>query len=77
MKAIGQGAKELDDRAMMYLYLEALKAMGEGQGSKILFPAEFTKILGGVGANLAKTSLAGQDVNALINQVKDAFTKTQ
>jgi regulator of protease activity HflC (stomatin/prohibitin superfamily) len=76
MKAIGQGAKELNDKAMMYLYIEALKSMGEGSGSKIIFPAEFMKIIGGVGANLAKTSLAGQDVPSLIQQVKNALTKT-
>jgi regulator of protease activity HflC (stomatin/prohibitin superfamily) len=77
MKAIGDGAKNLDDKAMMYLYIEALKTMGSGAGSKILFPAEFMKIIGGVGANLAKTSLAGQDVPALIQQVKNALVGTQ
>lgn len=77
MKAIGEGAKHLDDKAMMYLYIEALKDMGSGPGSKIIFPAEFMKIIGGVGANLAKTSLAGQDVPSLIQQVKNALTGTQ
>ncbi|MDD2679142.1 MAG: SPFH domain-containing protein [Candidatus Nanoarchaeia archaeon] len=73
MKAIGQGAKHFDDKAMMYLYLEALKSMGEGQGSKIIFPAEFTKILGGVGEGLTKGSLKGADIPALIEQVKGAL----
>ncbi|MDD4353443.1 MAG: SPFH domain-containing protein [Candidatus Nanoarchaeia archaeon] len=77
MKAIGEGAKHLDDRAMMYLYLEALKAMGEGPGSKIIFPAEFMKILGNVGAGLSKGSLKDEDIPALIQQVKNALTGSQ
>jgi len=73
MKAVGEGAKHFDDRAMMFLYLEALKSMGEGQSSKIIFPAEFTKIMGGVGEGLNKGSLKNADVPALIEQIKTAL----
>ncbi len=73
MKALGEGAKHLDDRAMMYLYIEALKTMGEGEGSKILFPAEFMNILGNVGASLSKGALKGEDIPALIAQVKNSL----
>jgi hypothetical protein len=77
MKAVGEGAKNLDDRAMMYLYIEALKAMGEGPGSKIIFPAEFMKIIGNVGAGLSKGSLKDEDVPALIAQVKNTLIRAQ
>ena len=78
IKAIGEGAKHLDDRAMMYLYIEALKSMGEGPGSKVIFPAEFMRIVGNVGAGLsAKGSLKDADVPALIQQVKNALTESQ
>ncbi|MFA5303135.1 MAG: SPFH domain-containing protein [Candidatus Nanoarchaeia archaeon] len=77
MKALGEGAKNFDDKAMMYLYIEALKSMGEGPGSKIIFPAEFMKIVGTVGAGLSKGSLKDADVPSLIAQVKNALTGTQ
>jgi len=73
MKALGDGAKNLDEKAMMYLYIEALKEMGSGEGSKILFPAEFTNILGNVGASLSKGALKGEDIPALINQIKNSL----
>ena len=37
MKALGDGAKHLDDRAMMYLYIEALKSWVLG-GQQDLVP---------------------------------------
>jgi regulator of protease activity HflC (stomatin/prohibitin superfamily) len=73
MKALGEGAKHLDDRAMMYLYIEALKTMGEGEGSKILFPAEFMSIIGNVGASLSKGALKGEDIPSLIQQIKNSL----
>ena len=35
---------------MSLQYFEALKSLGEGESSKLIFPMEFTKFLGPIGA---------------------------
>ena len=72
INAIGSASKNLDDKAMMYIYLEALKSMGTGAGSKILFPAEFMNILGGVGNNVLKNT-NGLNLAATIEKVKNSI----
>ena len=71
MSAIGSAGKNLDDRSIMYLYIKALESMGTSESSKILFPAQFLKIVDSVGANLDKTSLKGVDTTNLIEQIKE------
>lgn len=50
MEAIGEGGKALDDKSVMYLYLQALKQMGESSSSKIVLPMQFMQGIGGMGA---------------------------
>lgn len=69
--AVGSAGKNLDDRSIMYLYIKALETMGSSESTKILFPAQFLKIVDNIGANLDKTSLKGLDTAALITQIKD------
>ncbi|MBN1923993.1 MAG: hypothetical protein JW791_04520 [Nanoarchaeota archaeon] len=77
ISALGKASENLTDQAMMYLYIQALKELGRGEGSKILFPAEFMKIVDGIGSSLKKDSLKGLDTNALIQQVKDKILESQ
>lgn len=42
--AIRRAAGQLDDPALQYLYLEALKKVAEGKSSKIIFPLELTHL---------------------------------
>ncbi|VVB76414.1 Stomatin [Candidatus Tiddalikarchaeum anstoanum] len=73
ISAIGSAAKNLNDKAVMYLYIQALKDMGSGQGAKIIFPAEFMKIVDTVGSTNA--ALKGLDVTSLISQIKDKIVE--
>ena len=71
--AIGSAAKNLSDKAMMYFYIQALKELGSGEGSKILFPAEFMNIVDKVGSGLTSTALGGMDINQTIQAVKNTI----
>ena len=46
MEAIGEGSKSLDDRSIVYLYLQALKQIGESSSSKIVLPMQFMQSAG-------------------------------
>ncbi len=76
MEAVGEGGHALDDRSMMYLYLQALKQMGESSSSKIVLPMQFMQGMGALGgmAGLSAAGLAaigGQDnVQNVVNQIK-------
>jgi regulator of protease activity HflC (stomatin/prohibitin superfamily) len=70
MEAIGEGGKALDDRSMMYLYLQALKQVGESSSSKIVLPMQFMQGMGGgmgpsVGAGVGMGM--GMDMSAAAN----------
>jgi len=43
-------AQNVDQKTMSLQYFETLKSLGEGDSSKIIFPMEFTKFLGPLGA---------------------------
>ena len=77
ISALGKAAQNLDDKAMMYLYIQALKELGSGEGSKILFPAQFMSIVDGIGANLQKDAFKGVNTTALIEQVKNKILESQ
>ncbi len=82
MEAVGEGGHALDDRSMMYLYLQALKQMGESSSSKIVLPMQFMQGMGALGgmAGLSAAGLAaigGQDnVQNVVNQIKTKIAAT-
>jgi len=84
MEAIGEGSKSLDDRSIMYLYLEALKQLGESSSSKILLPTQFFQGFGsGMAGGLAGLSTAAlaslggeQNVQNVIDAIKKKITET-
>ncbi|MCL5009438.1 MAG: SPFH/Band 7/PHB domain protein [Candidatus Parvarchaeota archaeon] len=77
IEAIGEGGKSLDDRSVMYLYLQALKQMGESSSSKIVLPMQFMQGMGALGgvAGLSAAGLASiggqQNVQNVIDQIKN------
>ena len=83
MEAIGEGGKALDDRSIMYLYLQALKQMGESSSSKIVLPMQFMQGLGSLGgmAGLSAAGLASiggqQNVQNIVDQIKTKIAQTQ
>ena len=83
MEAIGEGSKSLDDRSIMYLYLQALKQIGESSSSKIVLPMQFMQnagsMLGGM-AGLSTTALASlggqENIQNVINKIKEKISQT-
>jgi regulator of protease activity HflC (stomatin/prohibitin superfamily) len=47
LRIMSVGAQPLDSKALTVLSLETLKAMGNGQATKIIFPFELTKLVEG------------------------------
>ena len=59
-------ARTVDERTMMLQYFETLKAMGEGQATKFIFPLEFTSMLQGFARTVGGTlggGMSGGDSN--------------
>jgi len=46
IRAVKEAASELDEKALAYYYIKAIETMSQGKGTKIFFPAEFTKLAG-------------------------------
>ena len=44
IEAVKEAAKDLDENALSYYYIKAIENMSKGKGSKIFFPAEFSKL---------------------------------
>ena len=82
IEAIGEGGKSLDDKSIMYLYLQALKQMGESSSSKIVLPMQFMQNAGGMFGGLAGlsatalASLGGQEnVQNVIDKIKEKMSQ--
>ncbi len=65
IEALGDAAKNLDEKALTYLYLkEALPKLAEGKSTKIFFPVDLTKVpkagSGGIGAMAPIAALAAE-----------------
>ncbi len=74
LEAIGEAAKKLDDRAILYLYFKALEEMSKGKATKIVFPARFFDVVAGMQSDIAK-QLAGINVAEAINAIKNVLSK--
>jgi regulator of protease activity HflC (stomatin/prohibitin superfamily) len=82
MEAIGEGSKSLDDKSIVYLYLQALKQIGESSSSKIVLPMQFMQnagsMLGGI-AGLSTTALASlggqENVQNVIDKIKEKISQ--
>lgn len=79
INAIGKAAEDLSDRAIMYVYIKALEEMGKGEGTKVLFPAQFMNIVQNVGQKLQKGKGELKDINIseVISQVKDKILESE
>ena len=76
IEAIGEAAEKLDDFSIMYLYLEALKELGKGQSTKMIFPMQFMNILDGMKKD-AGTAMAGLNVSNMIGAMKDKILESK
>lgn len=75
ISALGKASNKMDDKTMMYLYIQALKELGEGEGSKLIFPAQFMKLVDNVGQN--NNALQGLNTANLITQIKDKILENK
>lgn len=66
--AIGEAAGQLNDPAMQYLYLEALKKVAEGRSAKIIFPLELTHL-----AERLSGKMALPDKEAMKSDLRKAY----
>ena len=75
IEAVGDAAKKLDDRALMYLYLKALEEMSKGKATKVVFPMQFMDVMkGGFGLGTGLKA-AGVDEQAAVNSIRDMLEK--
>lgn len=76
IEAIGEAAKKLDDYSIMYLYLEALKELGQGQSTKMIFPMQFMNVLQGMKKDVG-TALAGLNITNMVGAMKDKILEAK
>lgn len=79
IEALGEGAKRLDDTAVMYLYLKALKKIG-GKGTEMILPSGFSQGLGEAGRRMfgggeegGLGALGGLTLAEAVDRVKDTM----
>ena len=44
IEAVKEAASGLDDKALAYYYIKAIENMSQGKGSRVFFPAEFSRL---------------------------------
>ncbi|RLG18910.1 hypothetical protein DRN75_00375 [Nanoarchaeota archaeon] len=72
IEALGEGAKNIDERAAMYLYLKALEEIGKSSATKIVFPARFVDVLNNFAKNF--TLPKGIDIDQAVEAIKRKLT---
>ncbi len=71
MEAIGKGAESMNDRAIMFLYLKALEQMSQGEGTRVVFPAQFMDAMGGgFGLGSGLETATGMNMNQAVDAVR-------
>ncbi len=65
--AVREAAGKLNEPALQYLYLEALKKVAEGRSSKILFPVELSKMAERI------AGVTGKDYKTVESDLKKQF----
>ena len=79
IEAIGEAAKSLDDRAIMYLYLKALEEMSKGKATKIVFPMQFMSVMNEMGKGFSLgTGLgaSGLNVSDAVEAIKKKLSES-
>lgn len=51
--AVKSAAEQLSDKALSYYYIRALERIGDGKATKIIFPLEFSSLLGAIAGRQA------------------------
>ena len=70
INAIQRAASKLDNPAMSYLYLEALKKVADGKATKLIFPMELTRLAESVSQHF------GVDKDKFLKDIMQAYKDT-
>ncbi len=70
INAIQRAASKLDNPALSYMYLEAMKKIAEGRATKLIFPMELTRLAESVSKNF------GADKDKFLQDILKAYKET-
>jgi regulator of protease activity HflC (stomatin/prohibitin superfamily) len=70
INAIQRAASKLDNPALSYMYLEAMKKVADGKATKIIFPMELTRLAESVSKNF------GADKDKFLQDIMKAYQET-
>jgi len=80
LRVLAVGAAPLDSKALTVLSLDTMKALGNGQATKIIFPFELTKLIEGASEYLGVGRLTPQrevtaiaDIEASVGKADDVL----
>ena len=77
LRILSVGASPLDSKALTVLSLETMKAMANGQSTKIIFPFELTKLIEGASQYLGIARLTPQREVTNIKDIEMAVGKAE
>ena len=86
IEAVKEAAKDLDDKALSYYYIRAIENMSKSKGSKVFFPAEFSKLANVFTSSQLEKASKGKEVgkykkiledyvDSAVSKAKDEPTK--
>ena len=70
INAIQRAASKLDNPALSYMYLEAMKKVADGKATKLIFPMELTRLAESVSKNF------GADKDKFLQDIVKAYQET-
>jgi regulator of protease activity HflC (stomatin/prohibitin superfamily) len=70
INAIQRAASKLDNPALSYMYLEAMKKVADGKATKLIFPMELTRLAESVSKNF------GADKDKFLQDIIKAYNET-
>ncbi len=70
INAIQRAATKLDNPALSYMYLEAMKKVADGKATKLIFPMELTRLAENVSKNF------GADKDKFLEDIMKAYKET-
>jgi regulator of protease activity HflC (stomatin/prohibitin superfamily) len=71
IEAVKEAAKDLDANALSYYYIRAIENMSNSKGSKVFFPAEFSKLANIFSLSQLKDASKGEDVGKYKKLLED------
>ncbi len=75
IEAVKEAAAGLDDKSLAYYYIKAIEGMSNSKGSKVFFPAEFSKLAGAFAGTNAKEAPASKKVKKILEEYVETAVK--